>query len=234
MRKSVIMYRKHHNNVSVSDILVILRYNLPYDEFLKYSQFCRWQKKINYPAYKYLLKIGKADWQGVRLYRDYLNMLKQTDHGKSDYWLYPKNLQKKHNELCAEIERKKELEELKKLQKKQKNYTKAIKRYIGKRLDAGGYSVYIPDTVKEIRAHAKALHQCLVSADYIGKVIDGKCYLVFVVFGGKPIATAEVFKSGKIGQFYTDELDRNNCLPSAEVRGYVMEWISENLKKKAA
>ena len=124
--------------------------------------------------------------------------------------------------------------ELEKLQKKQKNYTKAVKRYIGKRLDACGYSVYIPETVKEIRTHAKALHQCLVSADYIGKVIDGKCYLVFVVSDGKPIATAEVFKSGKIGQFYTDELDRNNCLPSAEVRGYVTEWISENLKKKAA
>lgn len=234
MRKSVVMYRKHHDNVSVSDILVILRYNLSYDEFMKYRDFCRWQNRINYPAYKYLLKIGKADWQGVRLYRDYLNMLKQTDHGKSDYWLYPKNLQKKHNELCAEIERKKELEELEKLQKKQKDYTKAVKRYIGKRLDAGGYSVYIPETVKEIRTHAKVLHQCLVSADYIGKVIDGKCYLVFVVSGGKPIATAEVFKSGKIGQFYTDELDRNNCLPSAEVRGYVTEWITNNLKKKAA
>ena len=69
------------------------------------------------------------------------------------------------------------------------------------------------------------MHQCLVSCDYISRVIKGECVLVFVQKNGKPIATAELKSGNKIGQFYANELDRDNCLPTGEVREVMNKWL---------
>lgn len=43
-------------------------------------------------------------------------------------------------------------------------------------------------------------------------------------------ATAEISNDGKrIIQFYADEFDRNNCLPSEEIKAAFQKWL--NLKK---
>lgn len=103
-----------------------------------------------------------------------------------------------------------------------------------------GYSVYVPDSVNEIAEQASKLHQCLVQCDYIQQVIDGHCLLVFIRKNGEPVATAEILSGDRIGQFYADELDRNNCLPTEEVRKVFNRWLlwkkreSRRARKNAA
>ena len=42
-----------------------------------------------------------------------------------------------------------------------------------------------------------------------------------------PVATAEVKNDGKIGQFYADERDRSNCLPTPEVKAVFEKWYKK-------
>lgn len=101
----------------------------------------------------------------------------------------------------------------------------AVKKLIGLRFDINGYSVFVPESVEEISRQADALHQCLITADYVSKVIDKECILVLVQKDGVPVATCQLLNGNKIGQFYADELDRSNCLPSDEVREVMNKWI---------
>jgi hypothetical protein len=134
-------------------------------------------------------------------------------------------LQKKHDELREEVAKINELKRLEKLREKQEKYGKAVKKLIGLKFDINGYSVFVPENVEEISRQADALHQCLITADYVSKVINKECILVLVQKDGVPIATCQLLKGNKIGQFYADELDRSNCLPSDEVREVMNKWI---------
>ena len=141
------------------------------------------------------------------------------------------DLQKKHDELREEVQQLKAMKRIEELKLKQEKYSKVVKKLLKLKLESDGYSVYIPETIEEINAHATALHQCLITADYVSKVIRKECLLVFVRKGDTPIATAQVNKDDSIGQFYADELDRSNCLPTDEVRAVMNKWIE--LKKVA-
>ena len=90
------------------------------------------------------------------------------------------------------------------------------------------------DSAEEWREQAEALHQCIVSCGYMGRVADGKCVIVFVRKGGVPVATAEILKGNRIGQFYADEHDRDDCLPSEEVRTALEKWLNSLGKERAA
>lgn len=224
-RKDVLrLLMKRGKKYNLSDVLTIRKYKLSDNDFCEYKSFCNRCGRVSFDVYKYLCKIGRADYQGRSFYSDYKALLKQTDH-KGDYWTYPKDLQKKHDDLRLEIERRKMLEESEKLSKKQEKYTEAVKKLLSVKITENGYSVYVPESVQEIKAHADKLHQCLISCDYIEKVCNRKCVLVFVVKNREPVATAELLSGDKIGQFYANELDRNNCLPSDEVRQIVNKWI---------
>ena len=118
---------------------------------------------------------------------------------------------------------KKEIEE--ELKKKQEAYSKAIKKYLSSGKEIDGYSVYVPDDVLDINYQAEYLHQCLITADYIEKVIDKHCVLVFIRKNKKPVATVELLPRKKIGQFYANELDRKNCLPTEEVKEVFNKWL---------
>ena len=140
-------------------------------------------------------------------------------------------MQKKHDELREEVARIEELKRLETLKAKQEKYIKAVKNYLPMNYDIDGYTVFVPGTVEEIDRQAKELHQCLITCDYISRVIKGECVLVFVQKNGEPVATAELKKGNKIGQFYANELDRDNCLPTDKVRAVMNKWIE--LKKAA-
>lgn len=213
-------------SLRLSDIQNIIKYNLSDNEFEEYKTWCFHYGKCGYEVYKYLVKHGRADYQGLSLYRDYMALLKQTLHDrKEDYWRFPKNLQKKHDELREEVARIEEWKRLETLRAKQEKYLKAVEKYLPMNYDINGYTVFVPGSVEEIDRQAKELHQCLVSCDYISRVIKGECVLVFVQKNGEPIATAELKKGNKIGQFYANELDRDNCLPTDEVRAVMNKWL---------
>ena len=208
---------------SLADVLIMMNNKITFDEFKKYRESYR-SSKISYSAYVYLQKKNLLDYKGVSLYCDYKALLKQTNH-KGDYWLFPKNLQKKHDELREEVARIKALEEAEKLKIKQKDYLEAIKKWIGTDQTIDGFTVYVPDDVLDIKFQAEYLHQCLISCDYISRVIKKSCVLVFIRKGNTPVATAELLKGNKIGQFYANELDRGNCLPSEKVKAVMNKWI---------
>ena len=190
-------------------------------------------KVVAYDVYRYLLKVHMADHDGVMLYRDYWKLLGQTGHDSADaYWKYPKSLQAAHDKVLEEIRESNDSIQIKRLESKQENYSRAVKKLLKYNSEIDGYSVFVPDTVGQIVAQAKALHQCLVHCDYVSQVIDKKCVLVFIQKDGVPVATCQLLEGDKIGQFYADELDRDDCLPSEDVRAVMNKWIER--KRRAA
>ena len=226
-RKEIIMFMKTDERLkgfSLKDVLQMMKYKISVDEYNRFLDF-PFSYKLNYPAFRFLEKHDKLSYDGVALYCDYKKMLIASGHKKDNYWLYPKDLQKKHDELFEEVCRKKALRDAEKLQKKQGDYIKAVKKYLKSYKEIDGYSVYVPDDVLDINYQAEYLHQCLITCDYIGKVIQKHCVLVFIRKNEKPVATVELLPRKKIGQFYANELDRKNCLPTEEVREVFNKWL---------
>lgn len=107
-------------DLSLFDIQTILRNRITFVQFEEYKEFCRRHGRTAYDVYNYLSRIGKADIGGRLLYKDYKSLLLQTSHDKNDaYWKYPKDLQKKHDELREEVRRIDEIRQLETAKKKQ-------------------------------------------------------------------------------------------------------------------
>lgn len=160
------------------------------------------------------------------IYRDYIQMAMECGHDIADnYWKYPSDLRKAHDKVMKESASHKAAM----LLEKQKKYAAAVKKFIGKVLKDGNLDVFVPGEVKDISEQATVLHQCLVSADYIGKVIDRDCLLVFIRQQGKPVATAELDRNGKVVQFYGDESvhDYDLMKPSAESEEALNAWLKK-------
>lgn len=226
-RKEIVMFMKTDERLKgfpLKDVLQMMKYKVSVDEYKRFLDF-PFSYKLNYPAFKFLEKHDKLSYDGVALYCDYKKMLNASGHKKDNYWLYPKDLQKKHDDLFAEVCRKEALRKADKLTKKQGDYIKAVKKYLNSNKEIDGYSVYVPNNFLDINYQAEYLHQCLISCDYIEKVIQKHCVLVFIRKNEKPVATVELLPRKKIGQFYANELDRNNCLPTEEVREVFNKWL---------
>ena len=84
----------------------------------------------------------------------------------------------------------------------------------------------------EWQRQADALHQCICAAGYYQGTADGNYTIVFIQKEGVPVATAQVYPDGRIGQFYGDEIDRTNCAPSDEVRAAFNKWLEVVPKSK--
>lgn len=157
-----------------------------------------------------------------RIYDDYIIMAKSLNHDtESDYWKFPNDLVKAHEKVLDENARK----EAARQKEKMSRYRRAVERFLPKKLDYEGLTVYVPENYETIDGHARALHQCLTYTDYIGKVSDGKCLLVFIKCGDTPKATAEILPDGKVGQFYGDEKDRDNCQPGEAEKRAMDVWM---------
>lgn len=160
------------------------------------------------------------------IYRDYIQMARECGHDMADnYWKYPSDLRKAHDKVMKENASRKAAM----LLEKQKKYAAAVKKFVGKVFKDGNLDVFVPGDVKDISEQATVLHQCLVSADYIGKVIDRDCILVFIRQNGKPVATAELDRNGKVVQFYGDEIvhDYDLMKPSAESEEALNAWLKK-------
>lgn len=181
---------------------------------------------------------------------DYIRMAVRAGHDVHDpYWRHPKDLLAKHDVVMAEIDRIEEAERIaaqqraaewearrlaaeaeraekfkKELIKLQPKAEKILKKF-GQYSDVvDGYSIFVCTDYEEWKRQAEALHQCICAGGYYQKTLKGECTIVFIQKEGVPIATAEVKNDGKIGQFYADERDRSNCLPSPEVKAVFERW----------
>lgn len=185
-----------------------------------------------FDVFKYL----DGNRQFLDMYNDYIRTAKNCGHDvKDDYWKFPKELKKAHDKVMREyrrIEKARRLAEkeaaTKREREKKKNFEKVVDKWLKKTLRKNGFVVSIPDTIKTVMKQAKVLHQCLVSADYIGKMADRRCLLVFIATKeGVPVATAEILPSGKVGQFYADERDRSNMKPSKKAQEALDAWLKK-------
>ena len=227
----------------MADLNVALRYKLTGDELKSYNVWksqCR--MKCGYPAYRYLLTQGKS-WN---IYNDHIKLLKVffPERLKDEYWTMPKSLRARHVKLNKEVDnlldlRKAEQDAAAKraMKEKKKLYAESVKNGAGKICKYGALKVYVPDTIEDIAAQAKALHQCLITGNYIQKVIDRSCILVFIRNGSTPVATAEIRPDGTLGQFYGDELKystdgEDSCLPEKSVKNALDKFLNEFDAKK--
>ena len=206
---------------------------------------------ITLSDFKYLKKAKKkfvstyedekeAWWQLVNLYRDYLYMIDRSIHSLEDeYWRYPSDLNGFHNRL---VEEERIMEEARKIAREKEEKKRARQRLTAfKRIEkkfaeyngtVDGYSIFVTSNYDEWQKQAEALHQCICACGYYQGTADGNYTIVFIQKEGQPIATAQVYTSGKIGQFYGDEVDRSNCHPSAEVQAAFNKWLESVPKSK--
>lgn len=178
-----------------------------------------------------IISKSKADWG---YYRDYLYMARAVGHDISDeYWRFPYNLKKLHDRV---MEEKKAIDDMKhaELNSKLKEVVKNMTKF---NANVDGYDIFIPTEYSQIKEQCDVLYQCLLRCGYDKKVLEQKIILVFIRKEGKPIATAEVFYDKKVGQFYADEHDYDNCHPTKEVKSAFYKWLEtfnprkRNLKK---
>jgi len=194
---------------------------------------------------KYLVAQGGCDLAGT--YRDYLRMCKELNKDLTDdYWRFPNDFWKAHNKVRVQVENKRRLERLAEEEKRKKESAKRLKKqmselekcsrpYKGLETVEGGYRLYVPNRVDDVVEQADILHQCLISCDYIDKMIKGSCVLIFIRDDeGKPVATAELQLkkenkkySFKLNQFYADEHDRENCRPTEELQKLFYAWLNK-------
>ena len=220
-------------NAHLEGIRCCVRFGCTYDEWREYrARQCR-GTRVDYDVFHWLESRHNASYSGMLLYRDYEKMAKEAGHDmRESYWRFPKNLRKAHDKVMAEVAAIKALKKAEELKAKGEKYLKAVSGWLGKELQVGkgGMHVYIPESLDDIVFQADALKQCLVTADYIGKVIDGRCVLVFVRYHGRPVATAEILPGGKLGQFYGNESNHSNCKPTKKASEAMQAWMQKFIK----
>lgn len=220
---------------TLSKILFVMHGHTP-KEYNNWMSFrCSYGTGCAFDVFKYL----DGDRHAFDMYRDYIRTAERCGHDvkKDPYWKFPKDLKKAHDKVMREhnrIEKARRLAEkeaaTKREREKKKNFERVVGKWLKKTLRKNGFVVSIPDTIKTVMKQAKVLHQCLVSADYIGKMADRRCLLVFIATKeGAPVATAEILPSGKVGQFYGDEACRDaaKMKPGKKVQEALDAWLKK-------
>lgn len=240
-RKAVLGWLREHRREfdypHLDGIRCCIRYGCTYDQWCEYHAETERGTRVDYDVFRWMkdrLKRNRSLWAELRQYRDYADMAKEAGHDLRDrYWRFPKSLKRAHDKVMAEVANLRAAQKAEELRQKGIKYLAAVKAWVGKEMNVGkGWRVYVPDSTEDIVRQAEALKQCLVSADYIGKVIKGECVLVFVRFRGRPVATAEILPGGKLGQFYGNEADRNRCKPTKAATVAFDAWKAEYIDSK--
>lgn len=178
------------------------------------------QTKDTNKILKYIKKTPDFD---VELYYDYVYMLKKVGHDLSDpYWEFPRSLKEAHDKVSAEVKQM----ELNKEMVKQTNLAKSVKRFQKYNTEIDSYKVFIPNLVQQFMKASDVLNQCLMTANYIDRVIKQES-IIIMIWDKKenPIATAEINFKKEVKQFYGDEHDRNNCRPNDEIRNVLNKFL---------
>lgn len=236
-QKEVLNFIKEHKgNYCLNEIQTINKYKLTPQQYQYYLDHCNcsYGVRLSFPEFDYLYRTNQLNETDIDFYRDYKRMLKESDHSiKDKYWLFPNNVHEKHQKL---IEEKKAKEALLK-EEKNRDYIKKVSDLFRFSSEVDGYSIFVPESLGDWVIQAESLHQCILWAHYDDKVIkqDNYC-LVFIRKEGKPVATVEVIgKEKRIGQFYTDEHNRETCIPSEELKTTFRKWLENfSFQEKAA
>lgn len=207
----------------------------------KYTRQGYYNFRITLEDYIYLKKlkgIKKDTFQTVMrrkisIYTDVLLMLYNSNHDENDeYWRHPKDLCAIHARLVEERDREREQQQLAEMEQFKKKLLKIIKKFEDVSHKVNGYYIFVSADYEEWKRQANALHQCIVASGYYKGMAEGNYTIIFIQKKGIPIATAQVYEGGRIGQFYADEMDHANCLPSLEVKKAFEKWLKQVPKSK--
>ena len=216
LQKASQIVKKELNFKEIQILLKINKLDFEYISYMNGFSYDVWTKRV-----QMLDRPQKDYWRWH--YKDYLKLAKELGHNtKDDYWKYPKDLKQAHDSLLETKERilaAKREEEFKPLEKR-------IKKYLKYNAVVDGYEIFFSADPEAWNVQAKALSQCIVANSYYKKTT---CILAFIRKDNEPIATAEILANKKIGQFYADERNRNDCKPSDEVKNVFYKWL-ENVK----
>lgn len=199
-----------------------------------------WFRRIAKPLGIDLKTACKLSNKGINFndYHYYTERLKThfPERLTDEYWTTFKDVHdfhEKENRVNTQIDNMRSIEDRKRAAKLKRQYKNAVKK-VQWQCQYNDLTIYIPQSIDDIVNQAKSLNQCLIRNDYPDEVIKKKCYLIFIKKGDEPLATAELLrKENKIGQFYGNELDRNNCLPSDECRK-ALDYFMNKFVKNAA
>ena len=220
-------------NLSVTDLKTIIKYGEEIAD-MSFRAKSIMGRRVKISDVKWVVNLYDKYYEnnswGLRNdYKNYRDLCIYFDKDmKDEYWAHPKNLKERLEELRAQRENIRMLEETEKLKKKMTRYKRVIKRFEGWDKTVDGYSIIIPKTVEQWQKQASVLHQCIIRMNYMDEV-NKNYVLFFILKGDTPIATCEVTNllEKKIGQFYADEHDRSNCLPTPEVRNAMLKYLDE-------
>ena len=220
-------------NLSITDLKIIVRHG---EEVA--DMYCRAKeimgRRVKMGELKWILnqyeKYYKNDRWALRRDIDEYKELCEYFHKdmKDEYWAHPKNLRERTDDLRTQRENIRALQRAAELKKKMTRYKRVIKQFEGWDRTIDGYNIIIPKTVEQWQKQASVLHQCIIRMNYMDLVSKNRV-LFFILKGDTPIATCEVTNllEKKIGQFYADEFDRSNCLPTTEVRNAMLKYLDE-------
>lgn len=220
-------------NLSISDLKIIIKHGEEVaDMYCRAKRIMGRRVKLN--ELKWIVtqydNYYKDESCSMRYdFEDYQRLCKYFNKDmKDEYWAHPKNLKERVNSLRVQRENIRKLEEAAELKKKMTRYKRVIKQFDGWDKTVDGYNIIIPKTVEQWQKQASVLHQCIIRMNYIDEV-NKNYVLFFILKGDTPIATCEVTNllEKKIGQFYADEFDRSNCLPTPEVRNAMLKYLDE-------
>lgn len=236
-RKQVIKFiMENHQAMDKHTTLRSIQACIKYKSDLKtYEAYQRNWQVITFEEYLHLNKKGVPDYNRIRLYADYLEMCKKVGHDLKDkYWHFPSDLHKSHAKVMEELKNVRET-----ASKLKGEYLKAVvKPMLKYNANINGYDIFIPEDIETIQKQCDVLYQCLIRNGYVEKVLMQDEILAFIWKDGKPVATAEIFYNGKLGQFYGDERGHargESCLPSDDCQAAFNEWFKKfkPIKEKA-
>ena len=227
------MNENPHLNLSVTELKVIVKYGAETaDLYFRAKRYMGRRVKmtdLKWVTTQYEKYYRNQTWYLRTDFDDYRELCEYFHKDmKDEYWLHPKNLRERVEDLRTQRENIRALERAEELKQKMVRYKKAIKRFDGWERTIDGYEIIVPKTLEQWQHQASVLHQCIIRMNYMDKV-NKNYVLFFILKGDTPIATCEVTNllEKKIGQFYADEHDRSNCLPTPEVRNAMLKYLDE-------
>lgn len=242
-------------DITYNELKTLVNLNITREEYREYKEFCfeaYANVGISYQIYLYFKKIIDDFTPGgpmryshreaviFEYYCDYIRMAKKANHDINDkYWKFPSDLVKAHNKVmreCEAIDRAKRLQAEAEKKKARENafveLSKIENRFKEYDLVIDGYRIYVSGAYESWVNQATLLHQCILSAGYYEGMKKGRFVIVFISEKDKPIATAQVYPKGEVGQFYGNELDRSNCLPPPKAEVAFNIWLGLVPKEK--
>lgn len=178
--------------------------------------------KLSYTKAKHYLRKQNLENEtaGIQLWKDYLDMAKRLSYDiKNEVVLYPKSLQKAHDEASITINaliREKQAEEMRELTKKLR------KRYC---FSWCGLEIVAPKSMQEIIDEGKALEHCV--GGYAERHAAGKLAILFIRKQSAldtPYVTMEI-RGKEIKQVHGYKNDSKEPLPQ-HVKDFVKEFKS--------